>query len=204
MANAGSAAVRASIVGTLSALLIVGFTVEAAWAAEPLATVREAVDRALAVLSDPVLTDDAKRGRMVWEMSPYLDFAETAKRSLGPHRSRATEAERAEFERLFTQLLKERYLTGVFFSKAKGAKVVYLQDTVDGGFARVSAKIITAEGTVIPVTWSMHFVGVRWLVYDWNAEGVSLIANYRTQFNRRIPIKSSFAEFLAELRAKLE
>ncbi len=203
MTHPGSAARRVLLI-IVSDILSIWLVAGAAWAAEPLATVREAVDRALAVLNDPVPADDAKRERMVREVSPYHDFAETARRALGPHRSRASEAERAEFERLFIRLLTERYLTGVFFVKAKGAKVIYIQDTVDGGLARVVAKIITAEGTVIPVTWSMHLVGGQWRVYDWNAEGVSLVANYRAQFNRMIPAKPSFAEFLTELRAKLE
>lgn len=201
MVNAGSAAVRASIAGTFSALLVVGLAAGAAWAAGPLETVREAIDRALAVLNDPAPADDMKRERLVREVSPYLDYAETARRTLGPHRPKS-EDERAEFEGLFTRLLKERYLTGVFFAKAKGARVVYLKETVGGELARVPAKIITAEGTAIPVTLSLHLVGGQWRVYDWNAEGVSLVANYRAQFSRMLANRS-FAEFLAELRAKL-
>ena len=94
MTHPGSAARRVLLI-IVSDILSIWLVAGAAWAAEPLATVREAVDRALAVLNDPVPADDAKRERMVREVSPYHDFAETARRSLGPHRSRASEAERA-------------------------------------------------------------------------------------------------------------
>ena len=71
-----------------------------------------------------------------------------------------------------------------------GEKIAYNGDTIDGDAALVKTKIITKQGTDIPVDYRMLKRNDRWLVYDVVIEGVSLINNYRTQFNKIIQTSS--------------
>jgi phospholipid transport system substrate-binding protein len=65
----------------------------------------------------------------------------------------------------------------------------------------VRTRIVTKAGTEIPVDYRMHRVGDRWLVYDVTIDGVSLVANYRAQFNKIIQT-SSFKGLVDKLKAK--
>src|SRR5947209_9561986 len=64
-----------------------------------------------------------------------------------------------------------------------GEKIRYAGESVEGEQATVRTKIVTKQGTEIPVDYRMHWRGDRWLVYDVVIEGISLVANYRSQFN---------------------
>jgi phospholipid transport system substrate-binding protein len=61
---------------------------------------------------------------------------------------------------------------------------------------------VTKQGTEIPVDYRMRRAGDRWLVYDVAIEGVSLVANYRAQFNRIIQ-RSSYKGLVEQLTARL-
>jgi phospholipid transport system substrate-binding protein len=67
----------------------------------------------------------------------------------------------------------------------------------------VQTKIVTKQGTEIPIEYRMHKKGERWLVYDVIIEGVSLVSNYRTQFNKIIQT-SSYQELVKKMKTKQE
>jgi phospholipid transport system substrate-binding protein len=71
---------------------------------------------------------------------------------------------------------------------------------VEGGLATVRTRFVTKQGTEIPVDYRMQQRGDRWLVYDVMVEGVSLINNYRTQFDKIIQT-SSYAELVRKMKA---
>jgi len=128
-----------------------------------------------------------------------FDFTETAKRSLGRHWHSRTPAERKEFVDLFATLLERSYLSKI--ELYNGERIAYLGDTIDGDQALVRTKILTRQGTEVPVDYKMFRHGDRWLVYDVIIEGVSLIANYRTQFNKIIQT-SSYQELVRKMKSK--
>jgi phospholipid transport system substrate-binding protein len=72
---------------------------------------------------------------------------------------------------------------------------------VDGDNAVVATKIATKTGTEVPIDYRMLKKGDRWLVYDVSIEGVSLVSNYRTQFNKIIQT-TSYNELVSKLRNK--
>ncbi|MDP3727427.1 MAG: ABC transporter substrate-binding protein [bacterium] len=197
----------AVIAGVLSLFSLGGVAaVAAAPTASPLTVTSFALDRALEVLNDPARTDEEKRERIRREVVPSMDFSATARLALGRHRP-PSEAARQEFERLFVQLLEQKYLTKMLFAEAKGARVVYFRETIDGNFAQVPTKFISAKGGEHSVIWRLHVVDDSWRIYDMVAEGVSLVANYRAQFTRLLkssaPAESVFEEFLSRIRAAL-
>jgi phospholipid transport system substrate-binding protein len=83
-----------------------------------------------------------------------------------------------------------------------GEKVLYEGDTIEGDYAVVRVKIVTQKNVDIPVEYRLQKKGENWLVYDVSIEGVSLVNNYRTQFNSII-VGSSYADLVKRLKAKV-
>jgi phospholipid transport system substrate-binding protein len=128
-----------------------------------------------------------------------FDFPEMARRALAVHWRDRTPQEQGEFVAVFKQLLGRAYLGKL--ENYAGEQIVYLGETVDGDFATVRSKIVTGNGTEIPVDYRLHMVGARWAVYDVAVQGVSFVGNYRGQFDRIIR-SSSYPALMRELRAK--
>jgi phospholipid transport system substrate-binding protein len=175
----------------------------AAMAGPPTDNLKSGIDRVITVLEDSSLKDrpHERRAALRRVTNTIFDVEEAAQRSLARHWQARTPAEREEFVQLFGRLLEAAYLTKI--ELYSGEKVLYGGDTIDGEHATVRTRVVTKEGTDIPVDYRMLKRGDKWLVYDVSIEGVSLISNYRTQFNRIIQM-SSFQELVKKLRARPE
>jgi phospholipid transport system substrate-binding protein len=185
--------------------LVVGLVVgPRAWAGAPTDLLRVQIDRVVKTLDEPDLKKEGKsrerRAAVRRIAEDIFDFAETAKRSLGRHWQTRNPAERKEFVDLFANLLERSYLSKI--ELYSGERIAYLGDTVEGDQATVRTRIVTKHGTEVPVDYKMYrHGGDRWLVYDVIIEGVSLIANYRTQFNKIIQT-SSYEELVRKMKTK--
>ncbi len=172
-------------------------------AGPPTDQLRRSIDVVLKILSDPELKKEAKtaeRRSMIRSIANEIfDFAEISQRSLGRHWQTRTPAEREEFVRIFGDLLEHSYITKI--ESYSGEKIQYTGDVIEGDQAVVRTRIVTKQGTEIPVDYRMVLKGERWRAYDVNIEGVSLVANYRTQFNAIIQ-RTGYPDLVAKLRAK--
>jgi phospholipid transport system substrate-binding protein len=186
------------------AAALVASSGETAWAGAPTDQLRGRVDRVLTILEDPALKQEARaadrRAAIRAIANEIFDFRELSQRTLARHWQGRTAAERDEFVELFTDLLERSYI-GKIETYSGGERVQYVAETLDGDQATVRTKIVTRTATEIPIDYRMHRTGERWLVYDVTIEGVSLVANYRTQFNRIIQ-QSSFKGLITKLAAK--
>ena len=193
---------HARVIGMLLILFAV-CPVQGVWAGPPTDHLRAGVDRVLTILRDPGLKGEkqviARRAAISRIALEIFDFGEMAKRSLGQHWGRRTASEREEFVRLFTELIERSYIAKVDQHDAV-ATMTYGKETVDAGYAVVQAAIPLAHGNSIPLGYRMHDTGGRWKVYDLDIDGISLVANYRAQFNKIIRV-SSFEDLLAKLKA---
>jgi phospholipid transport system substrate-binding protein len=185
------------------ALVVSLVVVRDGWAGPPTDQLRTRIDRVVKTLEEPELKKEGKareRRAAVRKIAEEIfDFAETARRSLGRHWQPRTPAERKEFVDLFANLLERSYLSKI--ELYNGEKITFLGDTIDGDQATVRTKLLTKQGTEIPVDYKMARQSDRWLVYDVVIEGVSLIANYRTQFNKIIQT-SSYQELVRKMKTK--
>jgi phospholipid transport system substrate-binding protein len=195
---------RAALVLTL-ALVVGGLAARSAAAGPPSEQLKTQVDRVLKVLDDAELKKESKvKDRRVAVRriaNEIFDFSETARRSLGRHWQARTPAEREEFVALFSDLLERSYISRV--ELYGGEKIQYVGDSIEGEQAKVQTKLLTKSGSDIPIEYRMHRKGDRWLVYDVVIEGVSLVANYRTQFNKIIQT-SSYQELVRKMKTKQE
>jgi phospholipid transport system substrate-binding protein len=81
-------------------------------------------------------------------------------------------------------------------------KFIYSNERIDGVYAEVGSKIQTSKGEEFSISYKLHRVGEDWRVYDLVIENVSLVNNYRSQFNR-IPSSSTYDELVMKLKRKL-
>ena len=177
----------------------------AAGAGAPTDQLKTHIDQVIKILEDPELKVDGKvkeRRSVVRKVAnDIFDFAETAKRSLARHWPGRTDNEREEFVSLFADLLERSYISKI--ELYGGERIQYAGERIDGDVATVSTRIVTKQGTEIPVDYRMLRRGDHWLVYDFSVEGVSLISNYRTQFNKIIQT-SSYGELVKKMKTKQE
>jgi phospholipid transport system substrate-binding protein len=163
------------------------------------------IERVVRVVEDPALRAPAmareRRAALRRLAGEVFDFTETARRCLGRHWQARTPAEQEEFVRLFTGLLERAYMGKI--ESFAGEKVSVVGEAIDGDQATVRTRLVTRQGTEIPVDYRMHLRQGRWAAYDVLIENVSLVANYRAQFDK-VVATASFAELVKRLRAKLE
>jgi phospholipid transport system substrate-binding protein len=171
----------------------------------PTDQVRATVNRVLVILKDPALNSagakEARRAELSKAILPRFDFEEMAKRSLGAEWRRRTPAEQKEFVRLFTALLKDSYVDSI--ESYRGEKVVYRGESQDGDYADVGTKMIDKRGQEFAIDYRLNLEGSEWKVYDVIIENISIVNNYRSQF-QRILSRSSFAELLRRLSDKVD
>jgi len=187
------------LAGTLAA----GMSPAPAAAGVPTDQLKGAVERVLKTLDDPTLRGQTRLGERRVAVrkiaNEIFDFSEIAKRSMARHWQPLSEAQKNEFVGLFADLLERSYISKI--ETYGGEKIQYTAERADADFATVSTRIITKNGTEVPVDYRMIKRADRWLVYDVSIEGVSLVSNYRTQFNKIIQT-TSYNELVSKLRNK--
>ena len=184
------------------AALLLGMTSEV-MAGPPTDQLRGSIDAVLKILSDPELKKESKvaeRWRAIGVVAgDVFDFGEISRRTLAAHWLSRTPAAREEFVALFGDLLENAYISKI--EGYAGEKILYVGEVAEGGLAVVRTRIVTRQGTEIPVDYRMFRQSERWRAYDVNIEGISLVSNYRAQFNTIIT-RSGYPDLVAKLKAK--
>jgi phospholipid transport system substrate-binding protein len=187
----------------IAAFVFAGLVPDRGWGAEPTEQLKTQLERVLQVTQDP----EVKKGGRVAERravrkiaEEIFDFGDTARRALARHWAQRSAAEREEFVAVFTDVFEHAYLSKV--ELLQGDRVAYLGDSIDAGVATVRTKLTTKQGSQLGVDYRMQQRGSsgRWMVYDVLIEGVSLVDNYRNQFNSVIQ-RSSYQELVRRLKA---
>ena len=185
-------------------LFLLGVTVPV-MAGEPEEKIKQTTDKILSILTDPALKnpskEEEKRKLIRSAVDERFDWEEMARRSLATHWAKRTAEEKKEFVHLYADLLERVYMSKV--EDYSGEKVRYEGERVDGDYAVVRVKIVTKKNKDIPVEYRLKKEGSDWLVYDVSIEGVSLVNNYRIQFNSIIS-QSSYENLVKKLREKVE
>jgi phospholipid transport system substrate-binding protein len=168
-------------------------------AGAPTEQIQSAVEKVTTILKDPKLQAEAKRKGLREAVYPKFDFTEMARRSLGSHWQRRSPEEQREFVKLFTELVENAYMTNL--DGYQGEKVIIGGEKQDKEFAEVDTKIVTKKGEEFAVNYRLRQAGNDWKIYDVVIENISLVNNYRSQFNRVIA-QSSFDELFRKMKEK--
>ncbi len=174
----------------------------AALAGEPMDVIRQSTDKVIEILKDPALKDSPEiRESRIWEIvSVRFDFEEMARRALAVHWRDRTVQEQKEFVDLFGKLLQRSYSGKL--AQYTDEKVEYLGEEIEGSRAEVRTKLVS-KSMEVPIEYRMLKKSNEWRVYDVVIEGVSLVNNYRNQFNR-IVVSSGYKELVQRMRNKWE
>ena len=170
----------------------------------PTEQVRGTVDQVIAILQDPSLKAESKQKERREQLRRVIfarfDFAEMARRSLGREWRRRTPAEQQEFINLFTDLLQDSYIGTI--ESYSGDKVGYNRELQEKDSAEVQTTLMTRGEANYSINYRLRLVDKDWKVYDVVIENISVVNNYRSQFNRVIS-KSSYEELVRAMKEKM-
>ncbi len=158
------------------------------------------IDHVMKVLGTIRSADDIAKNKGLLEeiLLTRFDFTEMARRSLGSQWNNLNGKEQ-EFVSAFMQFIENSYLGRL--GSYRGEKIVYGSASVEQDFADVNTQVVGGQGPAIDVRYRLHLIDAEWKVYDVVIDQVSLVANYRSQFDRVLQT-ASLEELLRRLRAK--
>lgn len=195
---------RNLLIFAIALLLLTGWlSPGAAAGGVPTEQIKATVDKAMIVLKDPRFKAAAKtkerRAQLKQILFARFDFSEMARRALGANWRRRTPQEQEEFVRLFTDLLERAYADTI--ESYTDERIVYVGEKQDGEYAEVNSKILTSKGQEFTIDYKTHVVANEWKVYDVVVENISMVNNFRSQFNRVIN-NASYEELVRRLKDK--
>jgi phospholipid transport system substrate-binding protein len=173
---------RVAIVMTLFAFLLTATPLLASEAKDQL---KVSMDKLIAILADESLKapgKEAERRAKIFEIfGERFDFKVMGMRSLGTPWKTLTEAQRTEYVEAFSKLIKNSYVLKI--ERYSDEKIHFKDERAKGKYYYVYTDVISGD-KAIPINYSLYQKGDQWLVYDVVIEGVSLVKNYRTQFDQ--------------------
>ncbi|MFV0437686.1 MAG: phospholipid-binding protein MlaC [Desulfopila sp.] len=169
---------------TIAAVLLFCCLAIPVWAAQgPMEQLRPTLSKLTTILSDPALKGDAhkeeRRSKIMQSIREGFDFREMSRRILGSTWNTISVAEQEHFTQQMTKLLENVYIGKL--EGYTGQSIGYVSERIKGNRAQVST-LIEDKNMQMPVHYIMSLEKNRWMVYDINIEGVSLVRNYMEQF----------------------
>lgn len=172
---------------------------------EPQALVKEASDNMLKALKDneaELETNPQKIYSLVQDiLFPHFDFERMAKLALGLSWRDASAEQQSKFVEEFRLLLVRTYATAMLEYTNEEIRFLPFRDDVEKGRVNVPMEVVQPNGPSVPMSLSLYKdKNNEWKVYDVKIEGISLVTNYRSSFNR--DIRTSGMDALIENLAK--
>ena len=161
--------------------------------AGPMASVKSVVDQAIAVFKDQGVApaDREKKLRAIAES--HFDFEKMARTAVGLHWRDFSEQQRGEFVPLFTNFIEDVYLSRMeqysvekVQQTVQSSSIQFIKERMDAPDQAVVFSSVTLQDRAKPVdvNYLMKRDGEEWKIYDITIDAISVIANYRNQFNR--------------------
>jgi phospholipid transport system substrate-binding protein len=186
-----------------SVLILFAFAVSAAAQAivaptsyspnDPTGSVKTIIDQSIVVFKDQSLSPPDREQKLRSIAESHFDFAEMSRSAIGYHWKTLTPAQQAEFVPLFTNFIEDAYLSRIesysvekINEQIQSSMIQFVKQTTDGpDYAEVYSTVVLKDRKdPIPVNYLMRHDGNEWKIYDITIDNISVIANYRNQFNR--------------------
>ncbi len=169
----------------------------------PTADLQPTLQGLTAILADTTLKGDdhrtERREKIMSLIKHGFDFREMSKRVLGKTWNDIDDKERDNFTALMTKLLENVYIGKL--ESYSGQTIEYTAESIKEDRGQVSV-LLDNDGLKIPIHYIMRKSEVRWMVYDINIEGVSLVRNYQEQF-KAILRKDNYQGLIKILEEKI-
>lgn len=170
-----------------------------AQSSSPQTQIKETVDQILATLSDKTMDNAARRNKISTLIRDRFDFRTMSQMTLATNWKSATEAQRARFIELFSQLLEETYMSRI--EAYTDEKIHFIAEKIKGDKAMVDTRI-TTKTVEIPIDYKLVQQNDKWLVYDVVIEEVSLVRSYRSNY-ADVAQKEGIDGLLSKMQEKL-
>ena len=170
------------------------------FAGEPLAQLSASINEFVSIMSNTSVTElqatglPEKARQLVFAR---FDFSEMTKLALGSHWKSLDQAEQREFVDAFTHRLLVSY--GKTVRATGNEKIQFVREVSDGKQVSVETQVIKGNGDQFPIDYRLHNIEGQWMVYDVVIDKVSIVNNYRSQFERVIA-KSSVQDLLRRMK----
>ncbi len=165
-----------------------------------MSVVKNVVDQAVKVLQDKNTAIAERQQKLRDLVDGSFDFEAMARTALGYHWRSINPAQRKEFTKVFTSFVEDSYLSRI--TDYSNQKVDFMRTRSQGaGYAEVMTRILQKGKQPVPVSYMLRKQGNKWLIYDVTVDNISIIANYRNQFNRVVN-NQGFPTLLSDLKRK--
>jgi len=180
--------------------------------ADPTAMVKAVIDQATAVVRDTQTPTAARDKRLREIAEANFDFADMARTTLGYHWRQLTPQQQAEFVPLFASFMENVYLSKLqeysvekIRQTATASNVSFTGQQYDGAdYAEVhSTVLLKDQPPPIKVDYMVRRDGANWKIYDLSIDAISVMANYRQQFNRVLN-NDGYPALVGMLRKKVQ
>lgn len=160
--------------------------------ADPMASVKAVVDQTIVVFKDKQIAEADRQQKLRTIAESRFDFSEMAKSAVGYHWRNFTPAQRDEFVPLFTKFIEDAYLSRIedysvekVDQQIQSSVIQFNKETIDGDYSQVYSTVVLKDrNDPIQVNYQMRRDASEWKIYDISIDAISVIANYRNQFNR--------------------
>lgn len=157
-----------------------------------MASVKSVIDQAIAVFKDKQVAPKDREEKLRSIAESHFDFQEMARSAVGYHWRNFTPVQRSEFVPLFTAFIEDAYLARMesysvekVDQKIQSSAIQFTRETHDGDYAQVFSTVsLHDRPNPVQVNYQMRRDGSEWKIYDITVDAISVIANYRNQFNR--------------------
>lgn len=167
----------------------------------PMGVVKMTVGQALAVLRDKSTPLPQRQRKLREIVSSTFDFREMSRSAMGYHWRSLTLAQRTEFTQVFTTFIEDSYLSKINDYSNQHVDYLTARNISGPDYAQVKTNIVQAGKDPIPFNFLLLKRGNGWKVYDVTVDAISIIANYRNQFNR-VMNNSGYSTLINDLRSK--
>jgi len=169
------------------------------FATTPMEQIEETIQQVMAIIGGASNGGEEARRDMLREaLMPRFDWDDMAKRALGKHWDSAADRQH-EFVAAFAEFLGNSYIGKI--GSYKDEKILFVGERTENTRAQVDTKIVPGKGEPIAVSYRLHRVQGGWKIYDIVVEDISIVANYRSQFERMLS-KGTFDDLVKRLRDK--
>jgi len=192
-----------NVIYIMLVLLVFCFAELAMAQTSPTDEVKKVVDEVVSIVSSKEMKKPENKEKRQKELKDAVgaifDFSEMAKLSLGQYWDERTTDEKNEFVQVFETLLENTYSKKI--ESYNNEKIVYLKETVEGASSEVKSKVVTSKRDEYAIDYRLLNKGGKWVIHDVTIEGISLVANYRSQFDKIIR-SEGYSALIKKLNSK--
>ena len=184
----------------------------AASSGDATASVKTIIDQSIVVFKDQQISAPDREKKLRGIAESHFDFSEMSKSAIGYHWKTLTPAQQSQFVPLFTTFIEDAYLSRIesysvekINQQIQSSMIQFIKQTSDGpGYAEVYSTVVLQDRkNPIAVNYLMSHDGGEWKIYDITIDAISVIANYRNQFNRVLN-NDGYDKLVSLLRQKIQ